>query len=78
MSASLEKAFDSVNFASGFFRESFSKDGRKEEHSFCKMKARQSFQHRAYIHTVSQGAKKREDAVLGSVCGRSKVRGEFL
>lgn len=62
MSTSLEKAFGSVNFASGFFRESLSKDERKEEHILCKMKARQSFQHRAYIHTESQGAKKREDA----------------
>lgn len=64
MSGSLKKAFDSVSFACGFFRESFRKDGRKQEHLFCRMKARQSSQHKAYIHTVSQGAKKRWDSAF--------------
>lgn len=45
MSAALEKALDSVDFAGGFFMESFGKDGRKEECLFCDPKARQSFQH---------------------------------
>lgn len=53
MSASLGKALDSVDFASGFFRESFRKDGRKEE-CLCEAKARQPFQHKVYGCTVGQ------------------------